>query len=249
MTLLHSLVRSSLPLLALMVLTALLVSLFDLRASRAQDDPRAPRPADSTTHGGAQQGLVPRFISLNPYGAYLHNDAFFNMGGGAFGGLHLPDRTGTTRPNFSLGFTIPPDYASGTPLTVRLVWHTAATNCTIVLSENFLSIARPGRTHVGGYQVASGLTILGGDVLTAPATATMSQEVLVRMTSPTEDPPPLGEQPLPPILLEPGDAVLFGLFRATDAGNDTCTDAMVIQSVSVTYQGHTSYLSLVTKGP
>lgn len=176
-------------------------------------------------------GLIPRFISLDPYGAYVEDGATFTDGFGPNSGLRLPDG-GTA--SFSLGFTLPPDYASGTPLTIRMVWHTPSTGCAIVFQPNSIAIARPGRTHIQGPGFTDGLSVVGGTTLNAPATASSSQATQIQIVSPVSGTP-----------LQAGDVIMFSMFRSGAAAQDTCTGNMVIQGMALQYQGQTTYLPLV----
>jgi hypothetical protein len=128
-------------------------------------------------------------------------------------------------PQFSFGFTIPPDYTPGTAMTARFVWHTSAISCGIELQANYISVARAGRTHVLGTSATSGLTMVGGSLLSAPATANQTSAKDMTINSPTGA-----------TNLQPGDSVIFGLFRSAGAGTDTCASDLMIQGVSVSYQ-------------
>ncbi len=190
--------------------------------------------AASHTHSGADltngsvtaaklaAGVVPKFFSLDPYAAFLPTAAYFDDGYGPFSGIHFPD---TSNGSFSLGFTIPPNYSAGTTLVVRTVWHTAAVNCGIRFRGNSISVARVGRTHIIGGGASTGLTVVGGETLTAPGTSNQSNETLINI-----DAPVAGEK------LLPGDSIIFSLFRSPTEAADTCTADMVIQSFSVIYQ-------------
>lgn len=177
--------------------------------------------AQETPEAAAAPTSVARFINLNPYGAFIRNGAAFSTGFGAFAGIRLP-ASGT--PDFSFGFTVPPDYVPGTSLIVRLVWHSPSTSCGISLQPNFISVARLGRTHIIGPGASSGLDPVGGSTLAAPATANQSgaKDFLITRPDGVTD-------------LRPGDSVIFGLFRSASAGADTCGGDLVIQGVSILY--------------
>ncbi|OIO91467.1 MAG: hypothetical protein AUK03_10990 [Anaerolineae bacterium CG2_30_64_16] len=165
--------------------------------------------------------VVPKFFTLEPYAAYLEGSATFTGGYGPHAGINMPDGSSSS---FAFGFTIPPDYAPGVPLNVRLVWHTASTRCGIELRPNFISVARPGRTHLVGESVSTGLDAVGGTVLDVPATANLSGEKSYTITSPVR-----GEK------LLPGDSVIFGLYRCYGCTADTCTGTLKVQGIQVTY--------------
>ena len=174
----------------------------------------------AVTSAKLANGVVPKFINLNPYGALL-DGATISTGYGPFAGIHVPD---SGSPDFAFGFTIPPDYTPGTPLTVRLTWHTSSTSCGIRLRPNFISVARAGRTHIVGASVSTGLDPVGGETLDAPARSNQSSAKEYTITSPDADTD-----------LEPGDSIIFGLYRWTSSSDDTCTSDLVIQGVQVTY--------------
>jgi hypothetical protein len=167
-------------------------------------------------------GVVPKVLSLNPYAAFLGGVAVFSSGYGPFAGIHLPDGANGS---FGLGFTIPPNYTTGTPLAVRVLWHTNATGCDVLFRANSISVARPGRTHIVGVSTTDGLEVVGGETIGAPATAEETAATMVEITSPVAG-----------IDLEPGDSVIFNLFRSGGAGSDTCAADVVVQSVRVEYQ-------------
>ncbi len=170
----------------------------------------------------AADNAANKFINVNIFGAFLVGGTFFNAGFGANAGMRLPD---SSAPQFSLGFTIPPDYTPGTDMTVRFLWHTPATGCGIELDPNYISVARAGRTHILGASATDGLTMVGGTVLNAPATANQTSAKDMTINSPSAA-----------TNLQPGDSVIFGLFRPSGAGTDTCANYLAIHGVSVSYQ-------------
>jgi hypothetical protein len=167
-------------------------------------------------------GVAPKFLSLDPFAALLTQSASLSSGFGPNAGIHMPDGANSS---FYLGFTIPPDYTSGTTLLARLLWHTSGAGCSIVFLPNAISVARPGRTHIVGATTGDGLTVAGGTTLNAPGTANQTNETIVQITSPDGVTDLLA-----------GDSVIFSLFRAGGNANDTCAADMVLQSVSITYQ-------------
>lgn len=189
--------------------------------SSSQDGSSASVEGQETSEVAAAPTSVARFISLNPYGAFLDGGARLETGFGAFAGIRFPS---SGVPSVAFGFTVPPDYVPGTSLIVRLVWHSPSTGCSISLRPNFISVARPGRTHIVGPGASSGLDPVGGNTLVAPATANQSgaKDFLIRRPDGVTD-------------LQPGDSVIFGLFRAAGASDDTCTGELVIQGVSILY--------------
>lgn len=174
------------------------------------------------TEGKLATGVVPKFLSLDPMGAFLTTGATFSSGFGPNAGIHMADGTNGS---FYLGFTIPPNFTTGSTSVVRFLWHTSATNCSVDFQPNAISVARPGRTHIVGGTTGSGLTVIGGTTLFAPAASNQTNETRVTITSPD------GVTPL-----QAGDSVIFSLFRSGTTASDTCTADFVIQSVSITYQ-------------
>jgi hypothetical protein len=169
-------------------------------------------------------GVSTKFISINPYGVLLSNAAVFNGGSIHYAGVRLP-AAGPSVPGLTLGFTIPPDYTPGTPLSLRLLWHTSSTSCGLELHSNAASFGRAGSTHLQGPGPSDGIEVVGGNILTAPATANQSSAQDIIITSPVAG-----------VDLEPGDSVILGLYRCFDCTDDTCADNLVIQSMSVTYE-------------
>lgn len=180
--------------------------------------------AGAVTADKLAAGVSPKFISINPYRVLLSNDADFNGGKNQYAGVRLP-ATSAGYPGFTVGFTIPPDYTPGTPLSLRLIWHTSSTSCGLELPSNAVSFGRAGRTHIQGPGPSDGIEAVGGTVLTAPATANQSSAKDFTMTSPVDG-----------VDLEPGDSFILGLYRCGDCAEDTCADVLVIQSISVTYE-------------
>lgn len=163
-----------------------------------------------------------KFFTLELFSAFLANGAGYSTGFGPNAGMRLPD-AGT--PNFSYSFTIPPDYTPGTALNVRLIWHTPSASCGIELAGNYIAVARAGRTHIVGPATDTGIVMVGGTLLSAPPTANQSSAKDVSITTPV-----IGTN------LQPGDVIIFSLYRSAGRGTDTCTGDLVIQGLSVTYQ-------------
>ena len=176
--------------------------------------------AGAVTEDKLAAGIVLRSLSLNPYGSNIEGGAVRDTGFGANAGLSLPD-SGT--PAFAQGFTLPQDYISGTTIKVDLLWHTSATGCTIEFVPDFISVARAGRAHLVGPGATTGLSVDGGNVLTAASTSNNSVKTMLSITSPTS------------AALEPGDAIIFGVFRRSTSGADTCAADMRVQGMLVRY--------------
>ena len=162
------------------------------------------------------QPTATRFINLNVFSLtnesnYVHGDLpnFPHSGYKPSGGWFA-------------GFTIPPDYATGTPLVIHLIWHTEVTNCNRNMAPYFMTVTRPGRTHIKGTIPTDGLSFVGGGTLHAPATANVSQETLVNITSPE-----------PGTNLLPGDSINFGLQDGYDYPPPACPG-----DAAFSYRGH-----------
>jgi hypothetical protein len=163
-----------------------------------------------------------KFISLDVFGAFLTTGGVFSNGYGPNAGIHLAD---AANGSFYMNFMLPPDYTTGGPITLHMVWHTGASNCSVELIPNSMSVARPGRTHITGPTTGSGITVVGGTRLFAAATVNQSNSLLVSFNAPD------GVTPL-----QAGDAISFSLFRLGSGTNDTCTADFVLQGAMVMYE-------------
>jgi hypothetical protein len=191
--------------------------------------PTGPQGATGATGATGAQGpsgaggASTNFIDLQLFGARIFGGANFTTGFGQHGGLQLPSTSSVS--GFDFQFTIPPDYTTGNTLTVRVVWHTSATDCQMFLRENSVSVARVGRAHIIGEFASTGLESVGGDLLQAPSTPNVTQQKLYTINS-----------PIPATPLQAGDNVIFGLFRDLREGHeDTCAANLTVQGVSIVY--------------
>lgn len=167
-------------------------------------------------------GVIPKFIDLNVYSAYMDGAGNF-QDGFAIAGIHLPDGASTSA--FAFNLTLPPNYETGTTLTIRLLWRTSATNCGLTLLPNFLAVTRPGVVNIhGGGSVSRGLDSVGSTTLSAGAAANITSLKEYTIASPD-----------PAVKLAPGDTISFGLFRSPSAAADTCAADLIILGASVTY--------------
>jgi hypothetical protein len=85
-------------------------------------------------------------------------------------------------------------------------------------------VARVGRNHIVGSLTSTGLTVVGGEVVSAPAASNQTGRIEVSITSPVSSE-----------TLQPGDNIIAGLFRSAALAEDTCTSPMVLQGMVVTY--------------
>lgn len=161
-----------------------------------------------------------KFLTLNPYSAILGGNATISGGFGFNAGIKFTD---VATSSFGLGFVIPPDYESGDPITVNLIWHTSSAACGIEFRPNSIAVARSGQTHLTGGGASTGLSTIGGNTLTAPTTSNQSSLKQVSITAPDGT------------ALNPGDSVIFSMFRFSAHAADTCTGDLVVQGVSVMY--------------
>lgn len=174
-----------------------------------------------------QAQTVPRSFSLNPYGAEIAQGssggpgARFSTGfstNRGIAGILMPDPTGGTS-KFSLGITLPLDYAPGTPFYLKVLWRSEASSCVVDLRNNFTNWSQPGQLNRSGALVRQTL-------LEAPADNRISVETLFLFNF------------VPAANFAPGDALVFGLFRS--ATNDTCADNVYIQGLSIEYEALTA---------
>jgi hypothetical protein len=157
-----------------------------------------------------------RFISLDPWAAFVSGGATVTDGYGPFGGINVPDSGSAS---FAFGFTVPPDFRPGTTATLRLLWSSAGTSCTVNLRGSWVSAGRPGERHDVGASAESGLTRL--DAMELGSLSRVVRQTRFQLDSPSGDD------------LRPGDHYGFSLYR--DEGADSCTHAVVIHGASITY--------------
>jgi len=176
---------------------------------------------DEITALQALSGGSNKFISINPYSALIGGSASFNNGFGANAGLILPE---SAQSDFSFGFRLPSDYISGDPINVEFIWSTPGTSCDIELLSNFISVSRPDVPFIQGFNVATGISGVGGNILAATGTASFPQSKLYAFT------PPDGVT-----AYEAKDSIVFGLFRRPTNTADTCTTDLRIHGVAIQY--------------
>jgi hypothetical protein len=178
-------------------------------------------PARSAPSLAANGGT--RMLSLDPYAAYLSENAFFNTT--AHGAIVMPNAVVS---RFTFGFTVPLDYSAGTPLTVRMVWATGATDCRVDFSTSGLTSNR-----VGQQTTFVSTSIDQGRPVSAPASEWMSNETLLET----------GVQPN----VSPGDSVNMTIYRPADSSADTCEQSVHIQGLSLIYQTNAAYMPRVQR--
>lgn len=156
-------------------------------------------------------------ISLNVYGANIDNDASFGDGYGPYAGIIMPETSIST---FSMNFTLPADYVSGTTITLRITGSSFSPG-NVDLRASFISIARAGVGFIKGNGASSGLEIAGTFNITS---SFLPIEVLATIFSPNSA-----------YELEPGDNISFGFYRTVASANDTSTDSFYIHGIEVLY--------------
>jgi hypothetical protein len=198
------------------------------------------RPAHTAAQQPMGGGLLPRFISLSPESATLLNGATYELnGGGDLSGLVLPGDQ--VIPRFAIGFSLPPDYAPGTNIELRMMWGNSRFNaitCGYRMWINGVSRFRPDGPP---YYASSAATFPNdSDEITLLAPDVTEQ---VRATTVTLAGQDFGGNDI----YQPGDAISVLLARRADDANDTCAGKMFVLGLDVTYQGLSSYLPLVTR--
>ena len=195
--------------------------------------------AQAGSGGEIPATLIPRFISLPVETAVINNGASYEInGGGDLSGMAFPDNS---FPRFSTGFSLPPDYAVGTDITVRITWGNSrrdAINCGVRLRANGVSAFRPSTRPI-----YSNMTFVDSNYYDG--------------TEHTLDMPSSGEQVGQAIAIipgkdhtetaryQPGDNLILRLARDDGDVQDTCTGKLFILGMDATYQGQASYLPLV----
>jgi len=164
---------------------------------------------------------VARELTINPYGMFIEGNAGRDVGCCSNGpqGVFMGDPDSGTG-SFSFGFTVPADYAPGTPLQVRFIWSSDVASCDIGLRNNSLY-----RSPGGGAAVVQGFFPII-TVLSAPANVQATNTTTVNFGD-------LGA-------IAAGDAITAGFFRAGFGGTlDTCNGNFHILGVTVLYEGLT----------
>jgi len=166
-------------------------------------------------HAKTAESLAQKSISLNIYGAYLHeNKATFGNGFGVNAGIIMSD---VSSPAANLNFTLPRDYKAGDEIKIRFLVSANATG-NVNFNPNFISIARAGFGFLQGSGATTGFTIQG------PVNVTEINkpiEVWGTLVSPVAGNP-----------LKPGDGISFSVYRQTSDAN---TGIFKIHAVEIHY--------------
>ncbi len=158
-----------------------------------------------------------KFISLPITGMTLTNATLTE----AFpGGIRFADGIAGSYPQLTTGFVLPPDYTTGTPVTVSVSWVVNGA-CAIALQPNNLTVTRPGLAQIAGAFTSAGWTVGASTSTTANVVAATTGTIV---------------SPNATIPMQPGDSILIGLFRRGDAPTDTCAGlTATITGISVSY--------------
>ncbi len=199
---------------------------------------QAPAAVAASEEGGVQPGLIPRFINFDIGAATVRSGAAHQ---GDTGGipdiapyvLFPPADSSVTIVNF----TIPPDFNTGGDFDVRLMWSAYFANsfpCFFVVD-----------TELVGY---------GPDRVAAlfdpywDGSASTNYQHIVQVQNSSIQVLPLKFKAVNGFPAYPGDIVTFTLWRYGTDLNDTCDDQIALRSISMTYQGLTTYLPVTLNG-
>ena len=189
--------------------------------AKSADDADHAASADNATNASALDGVdssAYRRIQLPATGAFLESSANYLPGSNVNSGIRFPS---SDFPAAAWAFVLQPDFGTGSPVRVRLTWHTPGTSCGIRLDRSALSVSRSGVVPFGD---ASDITPPEPNVLNAPATA--NRAAIMQFTIPgTVD----GNA------LRAGDSISFGVVRLPGAVGDTCTEDLDIHGAEATY--------------
>ncbi len=199
------------------------------------------RPAATTAQqpqGGG--GLIPRFMSLPAESATTLNGANYVLnGGGDLSGLALPGNQ--VIPRFAVGFTLPPDYAPGTDVVLRMTWGNSRYNAITCGFRMWVNGVSRFRADGPPYYPAPYAVFPNGlDEITLLAPDTSEQ---IRATTITI----AGQDSLGNDLHQPGDVFSVLIARRADDVNDTCAGTLYVLGLDMTYEGLSSYLPMITK--
>ena len=190
----------------------------------------------STSGGEVQSGLAPRFLDFDIGAATVRS-----------GASHQDESTGipdiapyVLLPNSGfpltiVNFTVPPDFDIGGDFDARLIWNATflgnTTPCFFVLQTEFV-----------GYGPGHSAALF--DPYWAGETATSDTHIIQAINFSMQE-LPIEFQSLSGFPAYPGDIMTFKLYRDANNVNDTCGGNIMIRSISLTYQGLTSYLPFV----
>lgn len=182
----------------------------------------------------AQSGLVPRFIDFDIGTTTVRS--------GASHQASIPDSAPYVElPNSGfpltiVNFTVPPDFATGNDFVARVLWSTVTSPCFYVL-----------RAELAGYGPGHSAALY--DVYWPGSTTPSDEDIIEVDTAYSTHELIITFRPSVSFPTYPGDAMTLVLTRDAGDTNDTCTSNILLRSISLTYQGLTSYVPFVSKSP
>jgi len=216
-----------------LLLLIVLVCVFLLEKVTGAAQP-AVDSAAASEQGGGQTGLVPRFIDFDIGATTVRSGASHQDVIADIPPYVLFPNSGS--PLTMVDFTIPPDFDTGGDFEVRLLWSAYTANsfpCFFVLNTELVGYG-PGHSADLFDPYWAGAVSSSDDYIVAVANSSI-QEL------------PITFQSLAGFPAYPGDIVTFTLWRFANDTNDTCSNTIVIRSISLTYQGLTNYLPVTTR--
>lgn len=192
----------------------------------------------ASEQGGVQPGLVPRFIDFDIGAATVRSGATHQGDTGGIADippyvLFPPDDSSVTLVNF----TVPPDFDTGGDFEVRLIWSAYSANtfpCFFVLNTELVGYG-PGHSAALFDPYWDG-------------SASTSDDYIVQAQNSSIQAIPLTFKSLDSFPAHSGDIVTFSLWRLGTNINDTCNNQIALRSISMTYQGLTTYLPVTING-
>lgn len=181
-----------------------------------------------------QSGLVPRFIDFDIGTTTVRS--------GASHQASIPDLPPyVVLPNSGfpltiVNFTVPPDFATGNDIVARILWSTSMAPCFYVLGADLVGYGPDHSAALYNVYWPGSATPSDEDIIEVD-TAYETHELIITF------------RPHASFPTFPGDAMTLVLTRDAGDVNDTCTSDILLRSISLTYQGLTSYLPYLSKSP
>jgi hypothetical protein len=160
-------------------------------------------------------------IALQLEGMQLGGGAIVELAGTLDRGIRLPEAQSV--PSFASSVVVPAAKEPAQAVYLDVYWHIDQASCSVSLRDNFVRVRRVGTVSAPSFALVPD----GGlPTLVAPATPGETTMTRYRFNS------GIGLHP------EAGDAIAFGLFRAT-AGSvnqpDTCTQDMIVTGMAIRF--------------
>ncbi|MBN1927753.1 MAG: hypothetical protein JW798_18110, partial [Prolixibacteraceae bacterium] len=163
------------------------------------------------------EGWNKKSISLNVFGAFIAGSAQFWSGFGPNAGLGMPNESNSS---FSMNFTLPADYETGSQIVLRMVVSSLLTGG-VSLMPNYISIGRADVGFIMGSGASTGLTIDGTINIVTPDVPVVA---LGYISTPNRFYP-----------LQAGDVISFGFYRSVSNAADTNSGSVLIHGIEVLY--------------